>query len=135
MRLDMFNDFEKHCLSAVVCLPRVFSTMLFFSLPVQKFELHCIWYTLSSVGKSFTKASFNFNGPLIIFPVKDRLMDCFINLPVLTRDITWFLSFLFSPCNNITTVKTVLSEVKPSSQKLLRYWNVLQVSLCNSFCN
>ena len=57
---------------------------------------------------------YQFNGPLINVSIKDSLMDCFINLSFVTRDITWFLSFLFSLCNKTTTEKTEFSEVKHS---------------------
>ena len=59
-------------------------------------------------------AFFNFNGPYILFFVKDSWMDCFIDLSVLTTDIARLLSFLFSLCNDTTTVKAVLSQVKLS---------------------
>ena len=92
-------------LSAVVCLPRFFGIMLFFG-----FQLNCIRYTASSARKSFTKVS----RPLTLMAHSSLSAWLLINLSVLTRDITRFLSFLFSLCNKITTVKTVLSEVKPS---------------------
>ena len=114
----MFNDLEKHSFFVYNCMSSKFywhNAFLWITLPVQKFELHFIGYTVSSARKSFKSiASFNFNRPPINFSVKDSLMDCFINLSVVTRDIAWFFSFLFPLCNKTTTVKTVLSEDKPS---------------------
>ena len=106
----MFNDFEKYSSFVYSCISSTFSWHNAF-----------LWITFI-----WSIASFNFSGPLIIFSVKNSLMDCFINLSVLTRNITWFLSFLFSPCNNTTTVKSVLLKFNPPHEVLVSLYGYLK---------
>ena len=106
----MFNDFEKYSSFVYSCISSTFSWHNAF-----------LWITFI-----WSIASFNFSGPLIIFSVKNSLMDCFINLSVLTRNLTWFLSFLFSPCNNTTTVKSVLLKFNPPHEVLVSLYGCLK---------
>ena len=116
VRIDTFSDFEKHfvcsCISSTFSRHSLFLSITFTSLKIWTtlHMVHCVFRRKHSVLLT------SMDHPSFLSNIS--LMDCFINLSVLTRDITCFFVFYFSPCNNTTTVKIVLSEVKPSRWSL-----------------